>query len=384
MTHTNGGVVLEAALCESDELILEIRDLSNAAASEEFLLNLVVGELSLGGVYLELAVLGKAVGDSHIECRDATLVGTPTASGVTLSEHLVLGNGTLACHKSLCNGSAVEENNLVLVVAVVVVPVKASGGLTRSESHSAHRDSARKVVLAGANYSAVVEVGNKNAGANAEDSLHLVPATESYCVEVVLVYVLVDNDGYLSECDHVLCGNKGEVCVSLEILDASEDLSVVVSLLSDLENKLGEVEGLNVDAVSLESYLVEANGLERGSSCADAAEVESLHALNNAADSCEIVKVLAELGGERINNVGLENGEGDLILIENVGYGELTAVSVAAVLEVHLADRVGISLHKDRNACVPESCCCAVLVDEDRHAEDNSVILPSWDLSQSW
>ena len=73
--------------------------------------------------------------------------------------------------------------------------------------------------------------------------------------------------------------------------------------------------------------------------------------------------------------MGLKNGEGNSVLIENVGYRELTAVSVAAVLEVHLADRVGISLHKDRNTCILKSGNRAVLVDEDRHAEDNSVIL---------
>ena len=192
---------------------------------------------------------------------------------------------------------------------------------------------------------------------------------------MIFLYVFVDNDGDLCESEHVLCGNKSKVCVSLEVLNSCKHLLVVVSLLTNLEDKLGEVEGLNVDTVSLESNLVETNGLERSCSCTDATEVESLHTLNNAADSSEVVKVLTELGCKRINNVGLKNGEGDLILIENVSYRELTAVSIAAVLEVHLADGIGISLHKDRNTCILKSGNCAVLVDEYRHAEDNSVIL---------
>ena len=43
---------------------------------------------------------------------------------IVLGKHLVLGDGALAGHQALGDWAAVEEDDLVLVVAVVVVPVE--------------------------------------------------------------------------------------------------------------------------------------------------------------------------------------------------------------------------------------------------------------------
>ena len=52
--------------------------------------------------------------------------------------------------------------------------------------------------------------------------------------------------------------------------------------------------------------LVEADGLERGGACADAAEVEALHAVDHTADGGKVAQVLLELGAQRMDNMGLE------------------------------------------------------------------------------
>ena len=65
MALADGSVVLEAALGERDALILQVRDLCDAAAAEVAVLDGIVGELGLGRVDDDLAVLGLAVGEDR-------------------------------------------------------------------------------------------------------------------------------------------------------------------------------------------------------------------------------------------------------------------------------------------------------------------------------
>ena len=83
----------------------------------------------------------------------------------------------------------------------------------------------------------------------------------------------------------------------------------------------------------------------------------------------------AEIRRQRMHHVGLEHGEGDAALREDVRDGELAAEGVAAVGEVHLADFVGVGLEEDGDARVAQGLEGAVLVGEDRHGEDHAVIL---------
>jgi len=117
----NGGVVLEAAASQLDQLILQVVNFRNTAAAEEFRLNHIVGELGFACINDNLAVLGLAVGDGDGHGLDPTLVAAPAAAGIVLSEHLMLRDGALAGHQALGHGTAVEQNHLVLIVAVVVV-----------------------------------------------------------------------------------------------------------------------------------------------------------------------------------------------------------------------------------------------------------------------
>ena len=90
MALADGGVVLEAALGERDALILQVRDLRHAAAAEVAVLDGIVGELGLGRVDDDLAVLGLAVGDGDGHGLDAALVAAPAGTRIVLGKHLVL------------------------------------------------------------------------------------------------------------------------------------------------------------------------------------------------------------------------------------------------------------------------------------------------------
>ena len=61
MALADGGMVLEAALGERDALILQVRDLCDAAAAEVVVLDGIVGELRFRRVNDDLAVLGLAM-----------------------------------------------------------------------------------------------------------------------------------------------------------------------------------------------------------------------------------------------------------------------------------------------------------------------------------
>ena len=51
MSHPHGGMVLEASPGQSDQLILQIRDFADAAASEERFLNGVVRKPRFAGIH---------------------------------------------------------------------------------------------------------------------------------------------------------------------------------------------------------------------------------------------------------------------------------------------------------------------------------------------
>ena len=375
MALADGSVVLEAALGERDALILQVRDLRHAAAAEVAVLDGIVGELRFRRVDDDLAVLGLAVGDGDGHGLDAALVAAPAGTRIVLGKHLVLGDGALAGHQALGDRAAVEEDDLVLVVAVVVVPVKHSGRAFGSKAHGAHGDGGAHINLAGCDDAAVVQLGEQHARADAQIRLHLVPAAQRQCVEVVFFNVLVEHDGDLRQRQGIGGRDLGEVGVVLQMLEFGQDDCIVVGLGANLLKNLREIKGFHVDAVFLHGDLVEADGLERGGARADAAEVEALHAVDHAADGGKVAQILLELGAQRMHDMGLEHRERDIVLTEHVRDGELAAVGVAAVGEVHLADLIGIGLHEDGHARVLQGGDGTVFVGENGHGEDHAVIL---------
>ena len=374
MAHAHAGVVLEAAAGQPDHLVLHVGDLADARAAEEGLLDGIVGELRLGGVDDDLAVLGLAVGEGGGESLDAALVAAPAGAGIGLVEHLVVGDGALAGHQALGHRTAVEEDDLVLLVAVVVVPVEHGGGLLGGQGHGPHGDGGAHIDLAGGRDAAVVELGEQHTGADAQHLLHLVPAAQGQRVQVVLLDVAVDGNGDLGQGILIALGHLREVGVVHQVLLLRHDLGIVVGHVLHLEEELGEVKGLHVDAVLLHGDLVKAGGLEGGGAGADAAQVEALHAVDHAADGREVPQVLLKFGRKRMHHMGLEHREGHAVLGEHVGDGEFAAEGVAPVLEVHLADFVGIGLHENGHARVLKGGDGAVFVGEDGHGENHAVV----------
>lgn len=169
-------------------------------------------------------------------------------------------------------------------------------------------------------------------------------------------------------------GNAGEVGVFFQPCKFAEHGRVIVLFALYFENKFGQVKTFHVDAVALQGHLVEANRLECGGACADTPEVEPFHAFYDAADCGKVVKILAEGSRERVYDVRFQYGEGDFVLIEDVGYRELPAKGVAAVREVHFPDLIGVCLHENGDVRILQCRHGAVLVDEDGHAQDDAVI----------
>ena len=242
----------------------------------------------------ELAVLGKAVGKRHIESGDAPLVGAPARTGVALCKHLVFGDGALARHEALRHRSAVEQNDLVLVVTIVVVPVEAGGRLTACKRQRAHGDGAREVDLARAGDAPVVEFGDEHARADAEDGLHLVPAAQGNGIQPVFLDILIDDDGDLGERKFILFGHLCKIGIGFQSLFLGKHGGIVVPLVLHFEDELGQIEALHIDAIALQGDFVKAHRLEGGRARADTAEVEPLHPLHHAADRGEVVKIFAE------------------------------------------------------------------------------------------
>ena len=112
---------------------------------------------------------------------------------------------------------------------------------------------------------------------------------------MVLLDVAVDGDGDLGQRVLVALRNPAEIRIVHQVFFLRDDLRVILAHVLNLEEELGEVEGLHVDAVLLHRDLVEAGSLEGGRAGADAAQIEPLHAVHDAADGCEVPEVLLKL-----------------------------------------------------------------------------------------
>ena len=212
--------------------------------------------------------------------------------------------------------------------------------------------------------------------ADAQNSLHLVPAAQSERVQLVFFDIFVDDDGNFGKRELVAFGHTRKIGVIFEVFELRKHRLVVVFFLSDLIDQFGQIEALHIDAVSLQRHFVEAHRLEGGRARADTAEVKSLHALYHAANGSEVFEVLRERIAQRMHDVRLHHREGNFILIEDVRHRELTAERISSVLEVHLADLIGIRLHEDGNVRILQCRRSAVFVDEDGHTEDDAVVFP--------
>ena len=375
MTYADGGMVFKPAARQAQELVLQIGDFGNAAASEISVLDGLARKLCLARIDFQPSVLSEAVGEGHFKRRDASLIAAPARSGIALCKHLVLGDRAFPRHERLCYGTAVEQNYLVFIVAVVVVPVKASRRLSARKRHCTHGDRGTQIDLARGDNAAVVELGQKYTRADAENGFHFIPAAERDRVELVLPDVFVDDNGDLGKRKCILFGYLCKVGIGFQPLFSCKHGGIVVPLVLHFEDEFGQIKALHVDSVALEGHLIEAHRLERRRARADTAEVKALHPLHHAADRGEVVQVFAERGAQRMHDVRLHHRERDPILIEHVRHGKFAAEGVAAVGKVHFADLIGIRLHEDGNARILQRRHRAVFIDKDGHAQNDAVVL---------
>ena len=92
-----------------------------------------------------------------------------------------------------------EEDALVRIVFVVVVPVEACGGLLRCEMEGEHSDGVADIEFAAGGNAAVVEFAQQHAGGDFGGELQVVPAAEADGVQRVLFDKLIDGDGGLRQ-----------------------------------------------------------------------------------------------------------------------------------------------------------------------------------------
>ena len=159
------------------------------------------------------------------------------------------------------------------------------------------------------------------------------------------------------------------------MLRLRDDGGIRVPQRRDFIEDFAQVEAFHIDSVFLQSDFVETNGFERGGPGTDTAEVETLHPVDNPADSGKIPEIFPELFAQGMNNVGFEHGEGNTVLSEHIRDGELAAVSIAAMGKIHLSDFIRVGLHQDRDAGILQGSDGPVFIREDRHGEDDAVIL---------
>ena len=110
---------------------------------------------------------------------------------------------------------------------------------------------------------------------------------------------------------------------------------------ADAAEDLGEVEGLDGDAVGFEQLLAVADGVEGRGTRADGADAELAQAVGDAADGGEPRDVADEL--RRVGRFGVQRSQrvGDAVLLEVIADAHLAAEGIAAVGDGHLAGVVG-------------------------------------------
>ena len=200
----------------------------------------------------------------------------------------MVGDGALAGHQALGHRAAVEQDHLVLVVTVVVVPVQYGGGPLGGQAHGPHGDGGAHIDLAGGDDAPVVQLRQQHAGTDAQMGLHLVPAPQGQGVQVVLLDVLVDDHRQLAQVQHIGRGHVGKIRVVFQPLDLGGHDSIVIGLGGHLVKDFAQIEGLHVDAVLLHGDLVKAHRLKSGSAGADAAQVEPPHTVHHPAYGSKI------------------------------------------------------------------------------------------------
>ena len=165
MAGCDTDVMAVARVANAVDLPLEVVDMRDAAAAEEAFAKRFAREIAFARIVAERAVFGHRREEGEIHLADeACIAAEGEARAKRLLEHGMIDDKALAGHQLLRDGAAMEEDALVGIVFVVVVPVEAGGGFLRGEMEGEHADGVADVEFATGGDAAVVEFAQQDAG----------------------------------------------------------------------------------------------------------------------------------------------------------------------------------------------------------------------------
>ena len=158
MAGCDANVMAVACVANAVDLPLEVFDMRDAAAAEEAFTERFAREIAFARIVEQLAVFGHHGGEGEVHFADeARVAAEREARAECLLEHGVIDDEAFASHQFLRDGAAMEEDALVRIVFVVVVPVEAGGGILRGEMEGEHGDGVANVEFTAGGNAAVVE-----------------------------------------------------------------------------------------------------------------------------------------------------------------------------------------------------------------------------------
>ena len=198
--------------------------------------------------------------------------------------------------KTLRPVAAVEQDALVVVVRVVVVPVHERGGRAGGELHGVHREHAGHVHFAGAGHELslimLISVQTLQPKFCCTEVQHWM-AVASRALASIHSVRITPSLGHLQQ---LLGRHAGRGRVSLDFGQLAFDGLRAGVQLAGFGEDFGQVHRGDADAVAFEDLLAVTDGVERAGPRADGAQAHAAQALHHAADAEEALQV----GGEAV------------------------------------------------------------------------------------
>ena len=243
-----------------------------------------------------------------------------------------------------------EEDALVGVFAVVVVPVEAGRGIPGGQLQRVHGDRVRHIQFARSREAAVVHFAQQHARRNPDLGLHLHPTPQGQRIQAALLDQLVEHHAQARELVERGIGHAFPGRVVLQDLSLGLVFSTTgVEYFHPIED-IGKVRGLGRDPRPLQGQFIEPDRLERRRACADSAHHHVLQATVRSAQPIEVIDVPPELLALRVSGVRGQRRVLHTVLIEHVHDRKLAAERIAPQFGRHLVELVRISLHQDRHS----------------------------------
>ena len=97
----------------------------------------------------------------------------------------------LAGHQTLGNRATVEQDDFILIVAVIVVPVQNRSAALGGKGHGTHGNGRAHIDLAGGHDAPIIQLTQQHTGTDPQIGLHFVPAPQGKRIQMVFRNVLI-------------------------------------------------------------------------------------------------------------------------------------------------------------------------------------------------